>query len=348
LAVVVVTVVSAVSTVVVPRGVPVRLTRAVFILMRVGFDAVVKLVRQDDRQDHVMARYAPFSLLVLMATWLTLVLLGFTAIFWGLGVGSWAHAFEVSGSCLTTLGFEPVRGTVRHVAAFVEAGLGLLLLALLITYLPTMYAAFQRREVLVGLANMQAGSPPSGVVLLARFHAIRGLDALEEQVWQPWTIGFVDIEESHTSLSSLPFFRSPQPGRSWITAAGAVMDAASLLDSTVDAPRQAQGNLCVRAGFLALRRMADFYGIPYDPDPSRGDPISVTRQEWEAARDQLADAGVPLRLDVEEAWLDFTGWRVNYDAVLIALAGMVGAPPAPWSSDRALARHRPPLRRRHG
>jgi hypothetical protein len=340
------TVASAVSTVVVPRGVPVRLTRAVFILMRWLFEGAIRLRRREDRLDDALARYAPFSLLALMGSWLALVMLGFTAIFWGLGVGSWAHAFEISGSCLTTLGFEPVRGTPRHLVAFVEAALGLLLLALLITYLPSMYAAFQRRELLVGLASMQAGDPPSGVELLARFHAIRGLDALEEQVWQPWTIGFVDIEESHTSLASLPFFRSPLPGRSWITAAGAVMDAASLLDSTVAAPRQPQGNLCVRAGFLALRHIADFYGIPYDPDPTRHDPISVTRDEWQSARDELAAAGVPLRPDVDEAWLDFVGWRVNYDSVLLALAGLVGAPPAPWSSDRVTVRHRPPLRRR--
>jgi hypothetical protein len=36
---------------------------------------------------------------------------------------------------------------------------------------------------------------------------------------------------------------------------------------------------------------------------------------------------------------------VNYDTVLIALAGLTAAPYAPWSSDRSLRYHRPPLTR---
>ena len=41
--------------------------------------------------------------------------------------------------------------------------------------------------------------------------------------------------------------------------------------------------------------------------------------------------------DREQAWADFAGWRVNYDAVLIALCRLTMAPYAPWSSDRSLA-----------
>ncbi|MDQ3758116.1 MAG: hypothetical protein M3394_09740, partial [Actinomycetota bacterium] len=57
-------------------------------------------------------------------------------------------------------------------------------------------------------------------------------------------------------------------------------------------------------------------------------------------------AGVPLRADLDQAWRDFAGWRVNYDRVLVALAGYTEAPPAPWSSDRAQPWQRPPLVRR--
>ena len=47
----------------------------------------------------------------------------------------------------------------------------------------------------------------------------------------------MDVEESHTSLPALVYFRSPQPERSWITAAGCVLDTAALVDSTLDRPR---------------------------------------------------------------------------------------------------------------
>jgi len=66
--------------------------------------------------------------------------------------------------------------------------------------------------------------------MIERFHDIQGLDRLEEEVWRPWLTWFVDVEESHTSLTALPFSRSPQPDRSWITAAGVVLDGASLSD----------------------------------------------------------------------------------------------------------------------
>ena len=62
-------------------------------------------------------------------------------------------------------------------------------------------------------------------------------------------------------------------------------------------------------------------------------------------RSWLAAAGVALRPDRDQAWRDFKGWRVNYDTVLITLAGLVMAPYAPWVSDRSpRRRHRPPLR----
>ena len=345
--IVVVTVLSAVLTVVVPRGVPVRLTRAVFLAMRWMFRLRRRVARSPKAAEHAMAFYAPISLLATVATWLVLVVAAFTLIFWGLDTGSLTLSFETSGSSLTTLGFVPVTGALRQGVAFVEASLGLFLLALLISYLPSMYGAFQRREGLVTLAMIQAGSPPTGVELLVRFHRIRGLDALEDQVWERWTAGFVDLEESHTSVPALAFFRSPVAERNWVTAAGAILDAASLLGSTVEVPKQPAGDLCIRAGSLSLRRIADYFSLPYDPDPNRGDPISVLRSEWEAAREALGAAGMPLRQDVEEAWLDFAGWRVNYDAVLVGLAGLVEAPPAPWSSDRVPAhRHRPPMIRR--
>jgi hypothetical protein len=86
-----------------------------------------------------------------------------------------------------------------------------------------------------------------------------------------------------------------------------------------------------------LRYIGAFFRIPYNPNPSPNDPISVSRAEFEAALDELATAGVPLKADREQAWHDFVGWRVNYDTVLLALAELMIAPSARWSSDRRLA-----------
>jgi hypothetical protein len=146
----------------------------------------------------------------------------------------------------------------------------------------------------------------------------------------------------HTSLGALAFFRSPNPDRSWITAAGTLLDAAALRLAVLNIPFTPEPGLCIRSGYLALREIADFYGFDHDPDPAPDDPISVARDEFIDVYEQLAVAGLPVRPDRERAWRDFQGWRVNYDRVLLALCSLVMAPYAPWSSDRS---PRSPLRR---
>jgi hypothetical protein len=155
-------------------------------------------------------------------------------------------------------------------------------------------------------------------------------------LWTNWEGWFVELEETHTSLPSLVFFRSPQPDHSWLTAAGAVMDSAALASACFP-ERRPRAEVCVRSGYLALRRIADFFGIPYDEDPEPTDPITVAREEFDEAFDRLVAAGLPVVDDREQAWRDFAGWRVNYDTVLVTLAGLVMAPYAPWSSDRSAA-----------
>ena len=333
----VVTLTSAVKTFVLPRSATDWLTRIVFLAMRRVFGLRLRRTTTYAQRDRIMAFYAPLSLLALLPTWLILVWIGYAGRFWAVGVPTWHQAFRDSGSSLLTLGFAPVEGTVQTVLAFSEATVGLILIALLIAYLPTIYSAFQRREAAVNLLEVRAGKPPSAVEMIERYHRIHGLDRLDEQ-WQAWEAWFADIEESHTSLAALVFFRSPRPDHSWITAAGAVLDAAALSLSALDIPSTPQAALCIRAGFIALRRIADVFGIAYTADPHYPEqPISVQRAEFDAACDRLAIEGVPLKADRGQAWLDFAGWRVNYDTVLLALCSITMAPPAAWLSALAPA-----------
>ncbi len=41
-----------------------------------------------------------------------------------------------------------------------------------------------------------------------------------------------------------------------------------------------------------------------------------------------------MKADRDDCWKHFSGWRVNYDTVLLALAELTAAPPAEWVSDR--------------
>jgi hypothetical protein len=115
-----------------------------------------------------------------------------------------------------------------------------------------------------------------------------------------------------------------------------VLDSAALRASTIDKPRSWRAELCLRAGYLTLRRIADTYDVPYDDDPAPTDPISVTRGEYDAVVDELVAMGVRVKPDRDQAWRDFAGWRVNFDTVLLSLCSLLMAPYAPWSSDRGL------------
>jgi len=334
---------SAVRTVILPRGVPARITRVVFVALRAVFNLRARPTAPYERRDRILALYGPIGLLLLLVVWISLVLLGYTLIYWGMEGDALGEAFRISGSSLLTLGFLEPGDIGAVIVAFTEAAMGLILLAMLITYLPSIYAAFQRREGLVTALEVRAGSPPSGVRLVRFFFVMEQLVRLSD-FWKRWEGWFVDVEESHTSFPTLTFFRSPQPEHSWITAAGAVLDGASLMSAAVDVPREATAEFAIRAGYLALQRICDFYAIPYPIDPHYPDEqISVTREEFDEAWDYLATEGVPMKPDRERAWIDFAGWRVNYDTVLLELAAFVSAPTAPWTSDRGIRARRPPL-----
>lgn len=333
-ATVILTLFSAVSTFVLPRAARSFLNRFVFgILWRI-FEIPLHFAKTYRQRDAIVAYYAPIGLMLLVPTWYALIAIGFTAMYWSLGVGDWQDAFRLSGSSLFTLGFANADGFGLAVLEFIEAMLGLILVALLISYLPTMYAAFSRREQAVNMLDVRAGNPPSALEMILRFHRIHGLDTLGE-FWRAWEAWFADVEESHTTLPALVFFRSPRAENSWVTAAGAMLDAASITLSSLNIPYEASAALCIRAGFLCMRRIANYFDLTYPRDPHfPADPISVTRAEFDSVLDQLAAAGLPVKEDREQAWRDFAGWRVNYDAVLLQLCDMVMPPVAPWSSDR--------------
>ena len=328
------TLLSAIRSVILPRGEITSLGALVFRPLGIVFRILTRRRRTFEGQDRVMALFAPIGLVMLPAMWVTLVLIGFMGVFWGVGDYGWKEAFTISGSSLLTLGFATVDPVPQRILVFLEATIGLGIVALLITFLPSLYQAFSRRETLVGLLEVRAGSPPSAEELLMRHSRILGLDQLPDE-WKSWESWFVEIEESHVSYPALVFFRSPRPDRSWVTAAGTVLDAAALTLSTLNVPPQPQAALSIRAGYLSLRQICDYFNIPYPPDPSPDDPISISRSEFDETVDRLVADGLPVKADRDQAWRDFSGWRVNYEACVLGLAQMVIAPYAKWSSDRS-------------
>lgn len=324
---------SAVRTFVLPRSARDPITRGVFYATRLLFAGRLRFARGYLARDGVMALYAPFTVLGLMACWVGLVGLGYGITYWALGEPVW-RAFNLSGSTLLTLGYEKPRDEPAMIVAFSEGAIGLTMVALLVSYLPAMYTAFARREALVTMLEIRAGAPPEAAELLVRTHQLGGMEQID-LLWAEWQQWFVELEESHTSLGALSFFRSPQPHRSWVTAAGAALDAVSLAGAVLRRGPSAQERLTLRAGAFSLRRIAEFFAIEFDPHPDPSGPVSVRRHEFDGAYRQLVDADLDVCTDPEQAWADFVAARAQYDEVLLALAALTMAPSAPWSSDRA-------------
>ncbi|MBW3669150.1 MAG: hypothetical protein KY443_08055 [Actinobacteria bacterium] len=198
---------SAVRTVVVPRGISTVIARAVFGAMRYLFRALSGRAADYERRDRVMAFYAPLSLLALPAVWLTLAGAGYTLLYWALDDSSLRAAVRLSGSSLLTLGFDRPPAMPQVLLSFTEGAIGIGLLALLITYLPSIYGMFARREAAVALLETRAGLPPWGSTMIIRYQLI-GWPGGYTEVWKNWQQWFAEVEESHTSMPALAFFRS--------------------------------------------------------------------------------------------------------------------------------------------
>lgn len=322
---------SAIRTFVLPRATNDLITRIVFRALRRAFDVAAASRLPYAMRDRLMAYFGPIALMVLPVVWLVIVGAGYTLIFWGIGVRPLEQALVDSGSSLLTLGFERPQGYGAELVAFSEATIGLGLIALLIAYLPTIYGGFSRRELLVSLLETRAGSPPSPGTLLTRLWRLDGLHQLHELLGR-WELWFAETEETHTSLTALVHFRSQAADRSWVNAAGAILDACALISSSLDVERDAQVDHTLRAGRTTLQRITAVFHLPFDPEPGEGSSMRIDRGTFDRVLAELELGGVPLVADREAAWRVFRTCRASYDEPLARLESLTVAPPPWWSS----------------
>ncbi len=330
---------SVIGTLIVPRLVGGWLTRWVDRVVNGAFRMATGALADYRRRDRVLAGQAATILLTQLAAWLGISFIGYSLLLWPFVAGGLGSAFTTAGSSLFTLGFAVPVGAVPSAIVFAAAATGLAVVTLQIAYLPTLYAAFNRRETEVALLNARAGIPSWGPELLARTHYALGsgvstIDTLPDLYarWERWA---ADVAESHTTYLPLVRFRSPRPLSSWVTALLAVLDSAALFLAL--SPKSAPvvpARLCLRGGFLCFNRIARAMGIevPDEPDPSGG--ISLSYQEFLDAVARMREVDFPIERDPADAWADFVGWRVNYEQAAYAVAAAVDAVPALWSGPR--------------
>ncbi len=234
-----------------------RITRLFFIATWAPWAALAERTHNIKAREQIYSTYGPLSLLMLLLLWATMLIFGFSFLFYGLGssftdvlgaqtasgLRRYSTDLYVSGTTLFTLGLGDVvpHSLPERSLIILESGVGLGFVALVIGYLPVLYQAFSRREVSIALLDPRAGSPPTAAELLRRHGFEGGEEALIELLaeWERWA---AEILESHISYPILCYYRSQHDNQSWLAAITAILDTCALLVSVIEGPpsRQAQ------------------------------------------------------------------------------------------------------------
>ncbi len=249
---------------------------------------------------------------------------------------SLGEALYFAGVSLLTIGYGDVvaTGGATRFIVIAAAASGLALVAVVISFLFSLFGWFQRREVLVVMLDARAGAPPSGIALLeshARLEILQDLDRLFI-VGQNWA---AEVLDSHLAYPILAYFRSSHVNASWPAALGALLDAATLLVTTIEGVSHGQARLMHEVGSHLTHDLSAHFNLKNDGQ------LMVERREYDRARERLAAAGFRLQ-EAEKAWISFSELRREYAAPLNAMAKYWAIPPAQWIGDRSIlsgARH---------
>lgn len=313
-------------------------------LWRVWPQLSFALYRNDDqRREDFLGIYAPFALVAMLVSWVVMLLGGWGLFFYGIRDQlrplhlHFGDCIYFAGASLMTIGYGdivPVDFPAR-IFSILCAASGLGVVAVVISFLFAIFASFQRRETFVVTIGARAGAPPSGVGLLA-VHARAGIRSDLAVVFREGQRWIAEVMESHLAYPILIYFRSSHDYESWVGTLGALLDAASLMISTLDAQHvencetQGQARILYELGRHMTHDFADYFRF------ERGDgSVGIERAEFEMACDHLREEGYQI-LDIGEAWERFAKLRSAYAVSLNAMARWLQIPPVQWVGDRSI------------
>jgi hypothetical protein len=340
---------SVITTVVVPRRSRSRIGLFLDHAVDRAYRLATRHVRDYPTRDSWLATQASTTLLAQLVAWLGLFYAGFALLLWPFDDQGFGHALSQAGSSMFTLGYAGPDSAPLTAIDYLAAATGMVVVALQVGYLPTLYAAFNRRETEVTLLISRAGQPHWGPEILARsrFGFPEGQQGVAmDRFYESWERWAADVAESHTNYPVLTRFRSPHELSSWLVALLAVLDSAALWValSPTTAP-VIQARLCLRMGFTALRSIAATVGLDVDEDPDPDGPLALTYEEFLEGVARISSTSFAMERSPEQAWPDFRGWRANYEAVAYALADRLDAVPGPWTGPRRTGDPQVPPRR---
>jgi hypothetical protein len=282
--------------------------------------------------DRVLGLFAPAATMALLAAWLVALIFGYGLVLFALrdelrpvppDLGSTLYFAATS---VLTLGFGDIvaiGGPARIIIA-IAAISGLGVVALVVTFLFSLYASYQRREVQVVVLEAAAGAPPSAVALLETYAHLHLVERLPELFleWERWA---AEVLDSHVAYPLLAFFRSSHDNLSWISALGTMLDTASLVLTTIDGVPRGEAKLFKRVG---THLVEDVSNLGF----RAGEATSLDRSSFDAACDRLEEAGYTL-VPRDEVWPAFEAARATYALRLEAMARYLATPATSWLGD---------------
>jgi hypothetical protein len=293
------------ETILLPRRVPARVRFSRFVV-RAGWviwSRIAIRIQKRQRRENFLGFYALLAVLGLFGVWATGLVIAFATLQWAAGshlagvggIGGFAADLYVSGTTFFTLGLGDLHPTsmMGRFLTVVESGMGFGFLALVIAYLPVLYAAFSRREARITMLDEWAGSPPTAAVLLRR-----GFEASDPNVITPllkdWEQTAAEMLESHLSYPILCFFRSQHDNQSWLASLVAILDTCALVIVGVERVDSFQARLTFAIGRHLLVDLSQTLGLKprFDGDPRDHTQLGELRA-W------LAQAGVRLKEGAE-------------------------------------------------
>jgi hypothetical protein len=165
-------------------------------------------------------------------------------------------------------------------------------------------------------------------VTLLETYALAGILDDLPQVFREWQAWAAEVLDSHLAYPMLAYFRSSHDNDSWISSLGAVMDAATLVLTTIEDGPKGWAKLYRAVGGHCLEDLCSYFDLETEVE------VGLEREEFEEARRRLARAGFRLQ-DADLAWANFSRLRQEYAGRVNALARNWATPPAQWIGDRS-------------
>lgn len=241
----IVTTVSLLRTVVVPRALSSILSNAVSHSVTGVHRFIAYRRKTYEGRDAVLAWNGPMIIVSQLLMWLLMYFLAYGLWIYGIAGMGFAEALRQSGSSLFTLGFADSNAAEPTILEFMAAATGPIVIALLIGFLPTIYSAYVDREVDVSLLGVTGGEPSWGPEFLARMTLNDQLQEAPNR-YSNWTQWLGNLRLTHTTYPVLLSIRSATPYRHWLVSAMTVMDAASMqLALTKTLPRSEAAELVI-------------------------------------------------------------------------------------------------------